>query len=149
MWFKVKMTTKALPVLQKMFPQSTLDCTTCAFNQLSHLVSHPGTAKPPLPTPHTPPCLCLFIWGWGLFAFKQSALTDFQKIISWASPPPLRLFYKLLLPHHHLACAQKAERVSEISVLPYISPWSNIFQEVVDLACRIWKPRSTTSLDGW
>lgn len=61
--------------------------------------------------------MSVYLGGGGVFAFKEAALTDLQKIISWSSPllklPP-RLFYKLLPPHHHLACAQKAEHVRNL-----------------------------------
>lgn len=63
--------------------------------------------------PHHLVYVCLS-GGWGLFAFKEAALTDFQKIISWSSPLPPRLFYNLLPPHHHLACAQKAEHIRNL-----------------------------------
>lgn len=133
MWFKVKITTKALPVLQKTFPLST----TCTLNQLSKLGSYPATAKPPLPTAHTPPWLCLFTWGVGAVCFQRVSTDKLPKDNFLIIPTASKVILQAPPASSPSSLSTESRTCQKSLSCLAFPPWSNIFQEVVDLACRI------------
>lgn len=49
-----------------------LSLSSCQLDFVSYL----GIANLPLPTIYTPPCFCLFTWGWWVFGFKHRGSTE-------------------------------------------------------------------------